>query len=85
MNTLLIVSFETGDSSCRYWEEIRLIDSTKFNYNEFIDCFMSFLETEEADTLVYDEIVNVILDSLGWEFHPFIFPTTINDFKIIYV
>ena len=65
---LIDIFFETGDASCRYWEELIAIESEEFsskNCNELSDSFSSYLETVDED-LTYSEIVHDVLDSTGY-------------------
>lgn len=68
MNTLIIIQFETGDSSVKYYEvPIIAKDCSWQKCNEIEDSFASFIESED-DELDYEDIVAKAMDESGLKY-----------------
>lgn len=88
---LFIFCFETGDSSCLYWEEAVIIKTTslKNTANLLEDAFLSYYESLNAkdSNTVYSEDVEAVLNSLDLEWEGFKHEgsQTVNGYKIMYI
>ena len=69
MNTLLIVQFETGDSSVKYYEVPVIIkeECTWDKLGEIEDSFAAFVESMDDD-LDYEDIVQAVMDASGVDY-----------------
>ena len=68
MNTLLIIQFETGDASVRYYEVLVVAkDCSQQKCNEIEDSFSSFVESENDD-LEYEDVVEKVMNESGLKY-----------------
>lgn len=68
MNGLLIVQFETGDSSVRYYEVPVVVQNCTWGQvKEIEDSFSSFIETMDED-LDYEDIVDAVMSHSGFDY-----------------
>ena len=68
MNTLLIIQFETGDSSVRYYEVPIVVKECSWaKCNEIEDSFASFVESEDDD-LEYEDVVEKVMEASGLKY-----------------
>lgn len=69
MNTLLIVQFETGDSSVKYYEVPVIIkgECSWDTLHEIEDSFAAFIEAMDDD-LDYEDMVQAVMDVSGLEY-----------------
>ena len=72
MNTILQFNFETGDTSCRYYQVYAVVNHPEsFDFVELEDSISSYFESSASDdNLEYKEYVTDILQESGltWEF-----------------
>lgn len=71
MYDLIIFLFETGDSSCPYWQELALVDHEQMSYVTLEDSIASYMESEESEDKDHEDMVADILNESGWPWMAF--------------
>lgn len=62
---LTIFIFETGDSSCPYWDEVFVVHGTEDDVKSLEDSFAAYLESAKSDDKNYDEMAADVLAASG--------------------
>lgn len=71
IRTILEFAFETGDTTCRYWQEWVIVESDdRVKYEELEDSIASYMDSQISDDKEYAEMVEDIMNESGykWEF-----------------
>lgn len=77
---LLIVEYETGDSSCPYWEHIVMCEG--LNIQAANKAFKAYADVNDLD---YDQITAYVLKKLGCKWSEFTPGTAVNNVCCIHV
>ena len=70
MKTLLIILYDTGDSSCLFWDEPVIVNDLSIDkLHELEDSFSSYYESSECDDKSFEEATDDVLNASGlkWE------------------
>lgn len=69
MKILTVFCFETGDSTCRYWQVPTVVYGEMKHMREIEDSFSGYLESAVSDDKDYEDMVEDVLNAsaLKWE------------------
>ncbi len=70
MKILVQFLFETGDTSCRFWQELAVIHGTDKSIKEIEDSLSSYFESDASEDTSYEESVADVLNASGLSWEP---------------
>lgn len=68
MKILIVFNFETGDSTCRYWQELAVADCEFGDVDIIEDAMSRYIDNPDFDDDVqYDEVVRNVMNTSGFD------------------
>ena len=68
MKILIVLNFETGDSICRYWQELVVADCEFGDIDTIEDAMSSYIDNPDFDDdAEYDEVVRNVMNASGFD------------------
>ena len=86
---LLIFAFQTGDSTCSFWNENIILSADQTNLDSMVDSIEDSLSSflDSGEDFDYGFAVESVMKQSGFQWERFIFnnKTPIDTYRIIYI